>query len=130
MNDLQFAGRYERVPIKYSAQHSNLRQKSVVSEVFTAVVMKSSIFRTTTPCSQLKVNRRLGDTCCLRLQGLRNTPSKLCLSRASLRFLACLILRRSLSRYVLLKRRLTFSGLHSLVSHKVKLFICHAGHTR
>jgi hypothetical protein len=31
--------------------------------------MKSSVFRGTSPCSPLKVNRHVGGTCCLHLQG-------------------------------------------------------------
>jgi hypothetical protein len=38
-------------------------------EVFTALVMKSTIFWDITPCNPLKVNRRFGGTYCLHLQG-------------------------------------------------------------
>jgi hypothetical protein len=41
------------------------------AEVLTAAVMKSSIFWAITPCSPLKVNRRLGGTYRLHLQGRR-----------------------------------------------------------
>jgi hypothetical protein len=43
----------------------------IVFEVLTAVVMKSTIFWDITPCSALKVNRRLGGTYHLHLQGRR-----------------------------------------------------------
>jgi hypothetical protein len=43
----------------------------VGAEVLTAVVIKSSIFWGITPCSALKVNRRLGGTCHLHLRGRR-----------------------------------------------------------
>jgi hypothetical protein len=41
-------------------------------EVLTAVVKKSTIFWDITPCSPLSVNRRLGGTYCLHLQGKKN----------------------------------------------------------
>jgi hypothetical protein len=40
-------------------------------EVLTAVVMKNSVFWDITPCSPLKVKRRMGETCRLHLQGRR-----------------------------------------------------------
>jgi hypothetical protein len=45
-------------------------------EVLTAVGMKSTIFWDVTPCSPLRVNRRFGGTCRLRLQGRINNFSK------------------------------------------------------
>jgi hypothetical protein len=62
--------------------------------------------RIITPCSLLKVNR------CL------------CLLHASRWFLAWLILRPWRWRWhVPLKHRLTFDGLHGIISHKMELFI-------
>jgi hypothetical protein len=60
--------------------------------------------------SLLKVNRRFGGTCHLHLQGrrisqARNQRESSCLPR------------------VPPKRRLTFNGLHSVISQKIKLFI-------
>jgi hypothetical protein len=43
------------------------KRKCVGFEVFTAVVMKSTIFRDMTPCSLLSCNRRFGGTYCLHL---------------------------------------------------------------
>jgi hypothetical protein len=45
-------------------------------EVFTTVVMKSTIFWDITPCSPLKVYRRFGGTYRLHLQGRKNKLSK------------------------------------------------------
>jgi hypothetical protein len=45
-------------------------------EVFTPVVMKSFIFWDITPCSLLKVNRRFGGKCHLRLQGRRISQAR------------------------------------------------------
>jgi hypothetical protein len=80
--------------------------------------MKSSIFSDITPCNPLKVNRRFGGICCLHL-----------LSRAS----ACHLLSRWFlawlipqpwrwRRHVPPKRRLTFNGLHGVISKKTELF--------
>jgi hypothetical protein len=44
---------------------------NVEFEVFTAVVMRSIIFRDVTPCSLLRCNRRFGGTYRLHLQGRR-----------------------------------------------------------
>jgi hypothetical protein len=50
--------------------------RAVGSEVLTAVVMKSSIFWDTTPCSPLKANWRFGATCRLHLQGRKISRAK------------------------------------------------------
>jgi hypothetical protein len=47
-----------------------------VFEVLTAVVMKDSVFWDMTPYSPLKVNRRLGGTCRLLLQGRSITQAR------------------------------------------------------
>jgi hypothetical protein len=49
---------------------------SIGFEVFTAVVMKNTIFRDITSCSPLNVNRRFGGTYRLHLQGRQNKFSK------------------------------------------------------
>jgi hypothetical protein len=85
-------------------------------EALTAVVMKGPIFWYITPCSLLKVNRRFGGTCRFHFQGRIRRESSAChlLSRW---FLARLILRHWRWRqYVPLKRRLTFNGLHSVIT--------------
>jgi hypothetical protein len=45
-------------------------------EIFTAVIMKSSISWDITPCSPLKVCRRFGRTCRLHLQGRRMSRAR------------------------------------------------------
>jgi hypothetical protein len=74
--------------------------------------LKSNIFWDITPCSPLKVNRRLG-----------GTYRSVChlLSRW---FLAELIRRPwRWRRYVPPKRRLTFNGLHGVITQKIIFFI-------
>jgi hypothetical protein len=56
--------------------------------------MTSSVFWDITPCSPLKVDRRLGETYLIHLQG-----------------------------YVPPKRRMTFRGLQGVISQKIVLFI-------
>jgi hypothetical protein len=46
------------------------------SEVLTAVIMKSSVFRGVTPCSPSKFNRRFGGTCYVHLQGRKISRSR------------------------------------------------------
>jgi hypothetical protein len=53
-----------------------LRIDDVGFEVLTPVVMNSSVFWDITPCSPLKVNRRLRGTYRLHLQGLRITEQE------------------------------------------------------
>jgi hypothetical protein len=45
-------------------------------EVLKTVVMESSIFWNITPCSPLKVNRKLGGTCRLHLQGRKTSQAR------------------------------------------------------
>jgi hypothetical protein len=98
-------------------------------EVLTPMVMKSSIFFDITPCSQLKVNRRFGRTCRPHLQGRRMSqariqPENSAYHLLSLWFLAWLILRsRRWRRHVPPKCRLTFNGLHGVISQKRELFV-------
>jgi hypothetical protein len=73
-------------------------------EVFTAVVMRSTIFWDITPCSPLSVNRRFGGAYCLHLQGRRNKFSK----KPAIKQVASL--------------RLTLNRLHGVISQKVILF--------
>jgi hypothetical protein len=68
-------------------------------EVFTAVVMKSSIFWDITPCSPLIFNQRFRGTYCLILRPWR------------------------WRRYVQPKRRLTFNSLDGVMPQKMVLFI-------
>jgi hypothetical protein len=49
---------------------------SVRLETLTAVLMESLVFSHITPCNPLKVNRRLGGTCCLHLQGGRISQAR------------------------------------------------------
>jgi hypothetical protein len=46
------------------------------SEILTAVVMKTSIFKDITPCSAVNINRRFGGTSRLTFSGFRSKPSK------------------------------------------------------
>jgi hypothetical protein len=71
-----------------------------ISPVQFVIHLKTTIFCDITPCSLLKVNRRFGGICRLQLQGRR-------ISRA-----------RSQS-----ESRLTFKGLHGVISQKRVLFI-------
>jgi hypothetical protein len=77
-------------------------------EALTAVVMTSTIFWDITPCIPLSVNRRFGGTYRLHLQGRKNKFSK----KPTAFFW----------RYVPLKRRLTLSGLHGVISQKIIRF--------
>jgi hypothetical protein len=52
-----------------------LRSITLSESVLTAVVKNSTAFRDITPCSPLKVNRRFGGKCRLRLK-VRRKPSK------------------------------------------------------
>jgi hypothetical protein len=78
-------------------------------------ITKGSLLWDITPCSPLKVNRRLGVIWSLSLL-------------PALRwFLAWLILRPWRGRsHVNSKRQLTFGGLHGVISQKTELFICTA----
>jgi hypothetical protein len=90
------------------------------SEVLIAVVMKSVIFWDITPCSPLKDDRYFGGTYRRHLQDRRIIAYHL----ISLCFLAQLILRRwRWSRHIPLKRRLTFNGLHGVISQKITLYV-------
>jgi hypothetical protein len=76
------------------------------------VVMKSSIFWDITPYSPLKVNRRLGGTCRLHLQGRRINQARNKREADS---------KQSL-RHLPTKRRFTFNGLHGVISQMIELF--------
>jgi hypothetical protein len=94
----------------------------------TSAYLKRTIFWDMTPCSLLKVNRRFGGTYRLHLQGRRiRRASNQRESRRQAEqgwFLARLILRPWRWRqYVTPKRRLTFTGLHGVISQKIVLFI-------
>jgi hypothetical protein len=69
-----------------------------------------------TPCSPLEVNQDFGGTSPLS-SGLKTKPNKKSVkAQHSLR-------SRWWRRYVSTKRRLTFNGLHDVVSQKIELFI-------
>jgi hypothetical protein len=81
-----------------------------------------------TLCSPLKVNRHFGGTCRLHLQGrrisqARNQPGSAChlLSRWLLAWLILRLSRRR--RCVPPKRRLSFNGLHGIMSQEIELFL-------
>jgi hypothetical protein len=68
---------------------ANIESKYIPFKVFTAVVMKSTIFWDITPCSLLSVNRRFGGTYRLHLQGRRNTFFRVEEIRSRNHLLAC-----------------------------------------
>jgi hypothetical protein len=79
---------------------------------------QSTIIWDITPCSPLNVNRRLVGTYLLHLQGrrisrVRNKPES----------------RWQAEWYVPSKRRLTFNGLHGVISENILLFITNAVRT-
>jgi hypothetical protein len=82
-----------------------------------------------TPCSPLKVNRRFGGIYrlhfhCLKISRARNQREIRWQTELSRWFLARHIFRPwRWRRYVPPKRRLTFNGLHSIMSQKMVLFI-------
>jgi hypothetical protein len=94
--------------------------RNVEFEVLTAVVMKSAIFWEIMLCSPLKVNRSFGGTYRLHLQGSRISRSRNqheCMWQC----LPLLLILRPWTwrRRVPPKRRLTFNGLHSVISQKI-----------
>jgi hypothetical protein len=103
-------------------------------EVLKSLVMQSTIFWDIKPCSPLKVKRRFGRTYRLHPQVViisrERYKSSVChlLSRW---FLARVILRPwSCMRYVPPKRRLTFKGIHGVISQKILVFIAYSFHIR
>jgi hypothetical protein len=66
-------------------------------EVLTAVVMKSTIFWDITPCSPLKVNRRLGGTYRLHLQGRKISRAR---NQRESRWQAEVNFQRTTRRYI------------------------------
>jgi hypothetical protein len=103
----------------------DLTEHFLGSEIFTAVIMKSSIFWDITACNPLKVNGHFGGTCQPHIQGRRINLTKIeneACSKQSIT--AWLILRPwRWRRHIPLKRRLTFIGLHGLISQKTELFL-------
>jgi hypothetical protein len=69
--------------------------------------MKSSVFRNIMPCSQLKINRRLGATYRLHLQGPRINQDRNQHESSS---------KQSSETSIL-------NGLHGAISRKIELFI-------
>jgi hypothetical protein len=91
---------------------------TVVSRLFIILIciwqtdFKSSIFWDITPCSPLKVKWRFGRTLCLRLQDRRISRAR---NQRESRWQADEMLTP--------KRRLTFNGLHGIISQKTDVFI-------
>jgi hypothetical protein len=77
-----------------------VKDEYVGFEVLLAVDMKSSIFWDTPPCSPLKFNKRFRGICRFHLLSRR-------ISRV-----------RNKREHIPLKRRLSFNGLHDLISLK------------
>jgi hypothetical protein len=77
-----------------------------------------------TQCSPLKVSRRLWGTCRFRLQQ-REAGSKQSKLATALRWFLSwrILLPWGWRRYVPPKRRLTFNGLHGVISQKIQVFI-------
>jgi hypothetical protein len=89
----------------------------------TLIIIKNTTFWDITPCSPLKVNRRFQRNISPPSSGSK----KLCVPRW---FLTRLILRPlSRRRHVPPKRRLTFNGLHCVISQKIELFLTTAVRT-
>jgi hypothetical protein len=90
-------------------------------EVLTAVVIKSSVFWDMTQCSPLKVDRRFRGTCPLHRQCWRVSQREISVKQATI--FASLTLQPWRWRWQFTpKRRLTFNGLHGVISQKVELF--------
>jgi hypothetical protein len=91
--------------------------------VLAAVVMKSTVFWDIMPCSPLKVSRRFGGICRLYVQGQRKSWARNLLSRWFFVWLFLWLWRWR--RRILPKRRLTYNGLHGIISQTIipfKLF--------
>jgi hypothetical protein len=87
--------------------------KLVGFEVVTPVVIKCSIFWDITPCSSFKVNRCIGETCRIHLQG--QVLSSTCyLLHAG--FLLGSFFDHEWTRHVSPKHRWTFNVLHGIIS--------------
>jgi hypothetical protein len=87
--------------------------------------MISSVVWNITPCIPLKVNRRFGGTCRLQLEGRKISQAwKQVTSRAAFTLVSCILYSSTLKMKAtyLPKRRLTFNGLYSAISQKMKLF--------
>jgi hypothetical protein len=86
--------------------------------------MKSTLFWGITPCNPLKVNRRFGGAYRLHLQGRRinraTTQRKSRWQAGKQTLLAAYFYTGFCS--VPPKRRLTFNGLHGVISQKIVLF--------
>jgi hypothetical protein len=82
--------------------------------------LKISIFWDIMRRSPLKVNRRFGGTCRLHFQGRRISRAR---NQCESRWQAELLLPFRWKLYVPLKRRLTFNGLHGVISQKIEPFI-------
>jgi hypothetical protein len=85
-------------------------------EVLTVVVMKITVFWDITPCSPLKFNRRFGRTYHLHLQGRKISQQETSVKAGDLFF------DPEDGGDVPPKRRLTFNGLHGVISQNMVLF--------
>jgi hypothetical protein len=97
-------------------------------DVLTAEVMKRSIFWDIMPCSPLKVNRIFGGTCRFHHQGRKMSQvrnQRDCLLDTCFTLVPCLAYFRPWrwKWHLPPKRRLTFSALHGVISHKIELFM-------
>jgi hypothetical protein len=103
---------FSETPVR---EPQNLHSNFVGIEVLTQVVMNSTIFCDITLCSPLKVNRRFGGTYYLHLQVEKWAEQDTRVKAGGK--------KRIKRRYVPRKRRLTFNGLHGVLSQKILLFI-------
>jgi hypothetical protein len=97
-------------------RRSNLRYMLMMLCCNLSHYLKSSIFWDVTPCSPFKVNRRFGGTCRLHLQGREISQAG---EQLETRWQPELCLQPALKP----KRRLTFNGLHGIISQEIELLI-------
>jgi hypothetical protein len=79
--------------------------------------MKSSVFWDITPCNAVKVNHRFGGRYRLHLKGLKVSQARNQHEVGSKEIKQALLLQR-----VSPKSRLTFIGLHGVISQKMEFF--------
>jgi hypothetical protein len=89
-------------------------------EVLTAVVMQNTVFWDITLCSPFKVNIHFGGTYHLHLQ-IRISRARFQRKKQVASTLLATFFPWRWRRYVPPKRRLTFNGLHCVMSHKTVL---------
>jgi hypothetical protein len=106
----------ERYSLGEEKVRSRWRQslkRNVGFEALSAVIMKSSVFWDITPYSPLKANRRFGGTCRLQLQGQGISQAR---NQRESRLRPW-----RWKRHILPKHRLTFHGLHCVISQTIEL---------